>query len=73
MKHSVDEKPVLAYGVRIEEKDGTSFRLVQKVTCQSSDPFEYRKSSASFQNEQRDNLLQEESNDDGRPYEETSY
>jgi hypothetical protein len=57
MRYSVNEKPVLAYGVRIEEKGGTSFRLVQKVTCQSGDPFEYRESSASFQNEQRDDLL----------------
>jgi hypothetical protein len=57
MRYNVDEEPVLAYGVLIEEKGGTSFRLVQKVTCQSSDPFEYRKSSVSFQNEQRDNLL----------------
>jgi len=57
MTNSVDEKPMLAYGIRIEKKGGTSFRLVQKVTCQSSDPFEYRKSSVSFQNEQRDNLL----------------
>jgi hypothetical protein len=63
----VDEEPVLVNRVRIEEELSTGMGRVQEIARSIGDPVEDRIAGSGFQNEQGDDLLHEETNDDGWP------
>lgn len=67
VSYSVHEEPMLVYGLLIEKESGSVNTPVQEICGKSGDPLEDGKSSPSFQNEHGDDLLQEESYDDGGP------
>lgn len=65
--HSVNKEPMLANSLCIKEERCTDFGLGQEITRKRRDPFEDGETSAGFQDEERDGLLDEESDDNGRP------
>lgn len=66
-KRTVGEEPVLVDDVLAEEECDTGEGAVQEVGCSSSCPLEDRETSRSTKHEQGDNLLHEETDENGTP------
>lgn len=58
---------MLVNGVLIKEELGTGMATVQEIASGDGDPFEDRVTSSGLQNKQGNNLLNEETDDDGWP------
>lgn len=58
---------MLRCGLSIEEETGAGVSLLEEVCSESSNPAEDGETGASLEDEKRDNLLEEQSNDDGGP------
>lgn len=58
---------MLVNGVLIEEELSPSMATIQEIASGDGDPFEDRVTSSGLQNEQGNDLLNEETDDDGWP------
>jgi hypothetical protein len=63
----VNEEPVFTNGLFVKEELSASKSLVKEVASKLSDPFENFETSVALEDEQSDSLLQEETDNDGRP------
>ena len=55
-------------GLRIEEKSNTNKTLVQEIRRECRDPMEQGEPSTTLQHEESDDLLEEQPDDDSRPW-----
>ena len=58
--HRVNEKPILANGVLVKKEGCASKSLIEEISSQSCDPFEYGEPGTRLENEQGNSLLEEE-------------
>ena len=65
--YSVDEEPVRADCLGIEEETGASIRLLQEICSEGGNPTEDREPGTSLENKQSDHLLQEQPDNDRWP------
>jgi hypothetical protein len=65
--YCVNEKPVFVNGFLVEKEDCSSKSLIEKISSQICDPFEYGEPGARLENEQGNSLLEEETYYYSRP------
>ena len=64
----VDVEPMLANRIRVEEELSTDEALVQEIAGERRNPLEDLETSIALQHKERDCLLEEQSDNNGRPW-----
>jgi hypothetical protein len=68
MTYNIDKEPMFVVdGVRVEEEGSANEGLGKEVGSENREPFESVESSAGFEHEEGNRLLDEETNDNGAP------
>jgi len=62
-----NEEPMLVPCCLVEEEGTSSLGSPEEVASKSCDPLENRETSAGLEHEERDDLLKEQADNDGRP------